>query len=407
MHSCLIFLDSSDIGATYTARASLNLGYEPIFISHMRNYAGDTRAQLAQHRCYDTDTTSISAILETIKKIPMPIKGITTFLDSKMQTSIEISKQLNIAGIDDAILLLADKGNVYKLLPEYCPPSIIFSSINIPFDVLSTLLKQYGGVFIKPTNASGGLGCLSISTPQELADLTRQLQKVAAQQNIKTAKWIAQPLLNGLLFSFEGYIENGVLYPLGISQRKKLGNTESYNVFPADAAINKELQTFAAQTLTQLFTKAHFRNGYFHSEFILQDEKLYLIDVNAGRLGGATIGQQIALSYQIDPVAIFEHVIALSLFKCAVHPPYRYRLNQETIGVCYGINKKSTLKSVHLPTNNTCMHTKILSENCLVEKMGVNNWSWIGLIAGFKNEVQRELQEIKIETIDEIVMPVF
>lgn len=394
----LIIIETSDVGAKHTAEACKKLGYHPVFICTLDNYQADTYNQIIQYEYYNCpDTTQLEPIIKTIKSHQIQsIGAVISILDSRLDISYQVAKHLKVPGVDKAVTILCDKAKVANLIPSYSPPTITFTIQDIPYNDLKNLLAMQSKLIIKPTRSAGALGMFTVESLNELNNLLSYIEKVNIKKLI-AGEWIAQVLLPGRLFSLEGYAVNGKSTFIGFSVRQKLGNTESINHFPANDFLTEKAKQRAFEAVNELVKQSTFKNGYFHTEFIINQEDVYLIDANFGRIGGGGIAQQIAMSYQKEPDEIFSHVIDITLFGGTITEsnPYKNKL-VKTLSINYGLQEEAFLEKLLLPKNFQGMHTQLLNTGTLIPKMGVNNWSWLSIAVGYPKELLDSLEKITI-----------
>lgn len=404
----IIIIETSDVGAAYTAEAIIKLNYEPIFICTMNNYQSDTYDQIIKYPYYDcNDTTQINNIIKIIddNKIEK-IEGVITMLDSRLSISIELAEFLDVPGIDPAIKTLFDKGKVIKLIPEHSPKTIQFNIDNIPFNELSNVLSNCTKLIFKPTCSAGAFGMFIIDSNEKLKDIQNIIKRFGIEKLLK-GEWVAQPFLPGRLVSIEGYVFNGKANFVGFSARQKLDNTESVNYFPANDFIGEKSVYRVYQIINELIIRSKYKNGYFHSEFIINNDDCNLIDANFGRIGGGGVAQQIAVSYQKNPIDIYTHLIELTLFNRVSNNNIYQNVPVRSLSVHYGLQEDATLSSLSLPINTGVLHTQLLGNGTLVPKMGINNWSWLGIAVGYPNELVMFLNSLVVTTNNGVKKPYY
>lgn len=413
MSKLILIIETSDVGCKHTAEAVKSLGFIPIFICTMNNYQGDTLRQLQEYLHINCDdTTNYRYImkllknkdlnLETVGKINLQedVKGVISFLDSRVSVACELAKELGVPGIDESMLKMCDKGEVSKFIPEYSPPDcIIFNKDDICIEELKKLIRTYKEVIIKPTRSAGALGMFKLSSEEELNDIEAQMN--SAGETLYRGKWIAQPIINGELVSLEGYSRNSDVKFIGFTGRCKIDKTESVCKFPYDNKVDESIKDRARKTIRELIRRSEFKNGYFHAEFIITNNSCFLIDANFGRIAGAGVAQQIAISLNKTPEDIFRHVICTTLDlsnSCDKDIDYEVCDKQDTLSINYGIRQDATLEHVDIPSNPTIMHTLLFDKGKKVPAMGKDNWSWVGIAVGKREELLEEIKNIHIIT---------
>ncbi|MGZ3772559.1 MAG: hypothetical protein ACXVCY_11040 [Pseudobdellovibrionaceae bacterium] len=120
-----------------------------------------------------------------------------------------------------------------------------------------------------------------------------------------------------------------------------------------------------------------------------------------GRLGGGPLGAQIAMSLGCTPELFYAHVIDTSIFNGSnLSSEIFHRKRQVTKGFLYGLDKESVLEKIELPKLNSCKHFQLLANGTKIPEMGVNNWSWLGILCGPESEVSDIIKYVRIKTGD-------
>lgn len=407
----IVFIESSDIGVGYSGRAARELGYEPLFLCDLRHYQADPRAQLAQFDVIDGPTETLEDVLRAISPYP-DIQAITSLADKRMRVARATAFALGVAGLDPAVTLLKDKVAVQRLVPEFSPRSLDFELATVPKDELHALLSDGHGVIIKPVDSAGGLGLIHLRDESDVASLGRSRTLESLPHALLRGRWIAQSFVPGDLISAEGFVLNGFPRIIGFSKRKKVAATESASTFPADALLDPAARATADDAVKKLIERSGFKHGYFHIEFIARGPRCTLIDANVGRMGGGSVGEQVALAYELDPVDVYKHVILTSLFpeklegtpESFVPPPGGLH---ETFAVLYGLEKGGRLRALRVPKGESVFHTQILGIGADVSPMGRDDWSWIGILSGRTDDLPPIVRGIEIVTDDGVFTPYY
>ncbi|HVG18343.1 MAG TPA: hypothetical protein VNI02_04770 [Blastocatellia bacterium] len=400
MRKRIVFVESSCVGAGYSAEAAIDLGYDPVFLTDLVASQGDTRMQMAKYECVECDTRSVDAMKAAIEKARLDnIHFITSFNDSYLMNAVALARRMNVKGMCPAIERLKDKGEVFGLLPDFSPPTVVFASDDIPFEAIERLLASSGAVIVKARRSSGGLGTLTLRSSEEINRLHRHLSSTQIPDHLSPELWLAQEFTAGELVSLEGYVIDSAVKFLGFSGRKKIGMSESVIMFPWDENLSREAMNDARLAITQLVHRSGFNNSYFHVEFMIKGARAFLIDANMGRIGGGGLGEQVAIAYGISPRMLHVHMLALSVEgRDAAGDEMFKAAPRRTASTLYGIPVQAQLKSVHLPDSFSCFHTQILDAGETVPAMGTSNYAWIGIVSG---EIERALEEtakIRIHT---------
>lgn len=397
----IIIVETTPTDTVHIAKAIDSLGFEPVFFCNMDLYHGEARSQILGTHHYDVNTKDISCLIESISLNKLTkIVGVFCCSEKYLGIASQLTQKLLVDGIDPAINILNDKGSVAKIVPEYSPPSIIFSSNDIPYSHLKKMFLSYGGLIVKPTHSAGSVGMFMIHDEKGVADIDDYLDKNNVLQ-LRHLNWIAQPILQGMLVSLEGFKKKDELHALGYTKRTKINHTESVSEHLIDEQISQAQKDKSILIIRTLLQRAEFQYGYFHSELIFTaNDDCYLIDANIGRIAGAGIAQQIALSHGKNPSEIYAHVVDVGIFKGQfVNTDDVYIKNpKKTLSINYGIRTNATLLDLKLPNNYSCWHTRLKDFGKIIPPMGLDNRSFVGIAVGFPGALQREVDQIKIHT---------
>jgi hypothetical protein len=399
MTSKVVFIESSCVGGAYAAQAAIELGYSPLFLTHPSVSQGDTRRQILNFDHIECDTHSIDLMQSAISDRDLAESDfITSFSDTSLMDAVALARRVGTKSLSPVIERLKDKGEVYEFVPEFSPPSVQFSARHIPHEPIKELFQHCETVIVKARRASGGLGTITLNSPDEVRRLNSLIPVSAIPDHLAPDLWLAQGFVNGELVSLEGYVFDSAPRFLGFSGRKKIGMSESRIIFPWDERISEDARAEAKVAASRLIARSGFNNGYFHIEFMVRGERAFLIDANMGRIGGGGLGEQIAISYGITPTALHSHILALSLEGRDLGGGLFSESRRPTISAMYGIPVEAELKSVQLPDPFNCLHTQILDAGQVVAPMGQDNYAWVGIVSGESENVLREAPGIKILT---------
>ncbi|TAK74274.1 MAG: ATP-grasp domain-containing protein, partial [Gammaproteobacteria bacterium] len=362
----ILFLGTSLVSAQYLRQSVEALGLRPIFLLRINEYSGLPRRAIEACEYYEADVNSMDDTLYAIRQHNFmdSVAAVTSFLDETFQNVCAISDHFGVAGPDPALAQLTDKIITQKMIPEFCPPSMVFTLSDISEERLRFFLgsqKTCNTFVLKPGISSGAVGVFILNDDTT----TEQITQLICHSQIEKAEsrcWIIQPRISGHLYSLEGYVQHGQIFFLGFSKRIREGLTEIVNEFPANKSLPDYLQQRCYEAVKVLVQRSNYLNGYFHCEFIVNSETVYFIDGNVGRVAGASIVQQIALAYDKKPVDVIKHVIDLGLFKGINTSGFRYGTisKNQTLSISYCLPSPATVLGVTLPKNMTSFHTPII-----------------------------------------------
>jgi len=402
----VLLLGSSSVGAKYTKKALENLGYLPIFLLKIDEYQGTPRQAIEACEHYEVDVSAIEDIESAINQYQLAEKSIaiTSLLDELLPNVCAIAKKYRLIGPDFALSRLAYKDYVVKLIPEFSPPSFFLASQSIDEKKLQAFLNlesKTNKFLLKPDLSAGGVGTTVFSEKPSVEMIKHHITNTPFKKAVKT--WLLQANTPGDLLSLEGFVSAGKAVFLGFSKRSRFLLTESTNLFPTDSELSNTVKNQCQLAVNSLISRASFQYGYFHCEFILSNvrEDVYLIDGNLGRIAGGPGLEQIALSYGQEPSDVLAHVFDLGLFKASkAKASYWHQKpsKNQTLGILYALEEPSYISSVTEPQNLTAFHTILIDKNTFVPAVGESDSAWIGLLAGFKEKIKKEINQLSIQT---------
>ena len=402
----LLIVESSDVGAAYTAEASLRLGFEPVFLADLNSYQGDTRAQLSHYCVLNGPTTDVNDLICRIADADLyEVAGVVTFLDSRLRVASELARQIGVPGPDETVEILKSKDFVQALIPEFSPKSLAVTSDVASVDVEAFLAENVAREYIlKPCEAAGAIGISRISRAEVTAERIRSLiLNGSVPSHLSPDAWILQESREGELVSLEGFVQQGEPRWLGANGREKVGNTESAMFFPYEKEIHPLAWITAKEAVRELVVRSGFQNGYFHVEFIVSGTDVTLIDANMGRLGGGPVGELIAESFGVDPIEVYRHVISVSLGWPTVQGLYVGKPRKDVAGICYGVQDSAVIGDIEFSGlkpgfEDFVRHTRILDSGTRAPAMGTNNWAWVGMLSGLRRHVLKIAEQGRVQT---------
>lgn len=392
-------IECTDAGGFEIGMAIVQMGYQPIFLLNPNSYRADLGLSLQSFEFRNVDTLSVDLICDELKKIEHQLIGVTTLVDSRLAIAAQVAKRLNILGPDQSCILLKDKAEVARLVHEYSLATASLSDCNEEnYHLLDTIFKGKKLV-AKHRSGCGAVGIQFLSSEEEKIEFIKNTQNLS--------EWILQEYFDGSLYSIEGWVENGDIYYLGWTSRRKIKNTETEFRFEGYQTIPIEINNFAQLAVRQLFNTTNFKRGWFHIEFLINADKTQavMIDANVGRIGGAMLPHVLAMALNMMPVQIYQHAIEIQIFgksKVIVSS----KDNQEKIYkcICFGSPYETVLEQVYLPEyplkKPGLRVVRILGAGDRVSKVGHDDWSWIGFVAGEETEVDHYASKIQIKSRD-------
>lgn len=398
----ILFVGTSWVIAKYIEEAVSQLGYKPVFLVNGNDFSPQIGEKIQRCEWHSVNIQSyedLVAFLESDAVDLREVAGITTTSDSKLVTARKLAEKFHVAGPDPAVVLLSDKNEVYRLIPEFSPESVRFFMQEFPKEEIDRMIDRYGSVVIKPARGSGAMGTIFCKEKVAKEKIVEMLLE-AEVNDVDSLEWMIQAYISGTLYSLEGYCVDGIPHFFGLTRRSRIATTEMANHFPSDQdTLIQKNQEKIFQGILALISRSGYKNGYFHCEFLVNSEDAYLIDANFGRIGGAGMIEQFAYSFEISPAEIAKHVIDVGLFGGKHMPSFVYKSHpRPSLCLCYGIQEESFVSEIELPENMLSYHTIVTKENVRIPAIGKSDYSWIGIISGDPTQVDKEIKQIKIHT---------
>ncbi|HEY3610289.1 MAG TPA: hypothetical protein VGL06_22510 [Pseudonocardiaceae bacterium] len=401
----IIIIGINPASAKYLPRSLRDVGYEPIFILDPDDFAGAARDALRSCTCYPADIENWPEVLRMFADRPEITRGvdaISSLYDEKFPLTECIAQTYVLHHPEPAFARLAAKAEVFRLIPEYCPPTHLFAAGDWATADPAVVGARSGGVVLKPSVQAGAVGLTNL-TSRDTPESVRDAIAASGLWDAQEQTWLLQAEVAGRLISLEGYVRDGKVCFIGFSIRGRVASTEVSNLFPADDRLSEQVRVRCTEAVTALVDGSGMRNGYFHCEFIATEDSAYLIDGNIGRIIGGAVIEQIALSHGLTPYEILGHVITLGLGAehAAADPAYLApEFALPTMSFLYGLEGGGLVKSISLPPDTGCLHTQVTPDGAEVLPIGVNDDAWVGLFTGFLDEAVQDIERITIETPD-------
>jgi hypothetical protein len=398
------------VALKYLVQALEPFGYQPVLLARRNSFPEQIQGYLDNLEIHDVGSTAIPQVIDYIRVHPNAFDGIvavTTLFDEQFTLVEALAEEFEWASPGPVLAWLSHKHSVLSLIPEYSPPSLSFKSRELRSVNLRQVDNWGPRLVLKPACSSGGLGLLHLPISGTLkADLAAHLHPSGYGCD---TEWVLQQEMRGRLLSFEGFVEAGWVRRLGISSRSRIGFTEVASKYPADDHLSQAIIARGWDCVEALVSRAHYQFGYFHCEFIQTATSVYLVDANMGRIGGATVLEQVALAHSINPRQLLAHVLLLPVLRanCPLSLCASARLApQATLGIWYGLPEAATLEHLHLPDTRG-QHTQFAVEGSQVPKVGTSDYAWVGLLCGREEDVLSDIHGITVRTDKGTLAPAF
>jgi hypothetical protein len=387
------------VTAKYLPAALYEAGLEPVFLLDLDNYVGEPRDTLAACEWYSADLNDPEPVCRLLQDKPEILDGVIAvsgYFDDLYPLVERMAVAHDLAYVGPVAARLADKTEVARLIPEYSPRTVPFRADSVPVGRLRELGSE---LVLKPGVGTGALGAVRLATAGLDGDTVRAAIADSGLPDAAEQPWLAQERVEGQLVSLEGYVTGGTLHVIGFSLRGRIGWTEVDNLYPADGEIAPGTRAYCVEAVRALVDRAGYRDGYLHCEFLIGADRPCLIDANLGRLGGATVVEQIALAHGLSAGEIARHVLLLPLGLPAPVPAYRpIEEATQTLSYFYGLREGGRVRSILLPPDSGCLHTRFARTDHATPPIGTSDYAWVGMLTGGAAEARRDIDRIRIET---------
>ncbi|MBD1587293.1 hypothetical protein [Pseudomonas typographi] len=396
----IVIIGIGNVALKYLDQALHRQGYTPIVLGRRAALCKAMAPYVSGLQWYDVDPEDERAVYDEIRLHPAryeAVSAITTLYDERFPQVVRLGQCFGWQTPPPCLAQLSAKRQVQAWVPEYSPPTLSFQAGEIDTLDLSALAQWGKQVVAKPALASGGLGAAHLPTRHLHTHLRTHL---AALQGAAGNEWLLQQALMGRLLSFEGYVADGEVHGLGISSRSRLGLTEVANRYPVGEHVPEAVHDLGWGCIRALAQRSGLRFGYFHCEFIQANGRPWLIDANAGRIGGATMLEQIACAHGVNTADLLAHVLLLPLLGSAAPCPLDAapaRAPAPTLGIWYGSPVVARLEQLDVPAPQCC-HTQFAVEGHTVPAIGTSDHAWVGQLSGDADTVLQTIKGITLLT---------
>lgn len=207
---------------------------------------------------------------------------------------------------------------------------------------------------------------------------------------------VTDSFVQGERMSLEGYVREGAIFPLGITNWRTFGLTDTMAAFPEDHRLRPGGYRTVVGSVRDALKRQGIRSAYFHAKFLNDGNNEIMGNLEVGAIGDAGVGELLALSYEIDPVKVYSHFIATTL---SLHcdNPYLVRARHAS-SIAYGLPMTATLLEIADLKGLSGFHTQVSNLGQRLPAMGENNRSWVGIATGYSQSLTTELRRLRLRT---------
>jgi hypothetical protein len=407
----VLIVGINKVSIKYVCDAIRSAGFEPILSVDPSGFHGAAKAVFEGVTCIPafTDTDALSGYLKANEALVGKIHSITTFFDELFPVVSEIAETFGFNAPPAVFARLSSKEFVGGLIPEHVPAESCVALADGDFVLPWLTPGVKNDVVLKPAVGSGAVATtmLSISADVDPASVIKSAILESGIDDPEGIAWIVQAHCVGDLVSMEGFVQDGRVVFLGLSRRDRVGFTEVANQFPANQLIDQSVRSEIETAVRDLVSRSAFDNGFFHCEFIATPSTAYLIDANMGRLGGASIVEQIALAYDLPPATVLQHVALLPLGLLDATLEYKpVEECRQTLSYWYCLDHEAIVHDWEVP-QMASIHTPIANVGSVIQPIGTSDYAWIGMLTGYAEVVVREIGQVLVHTDRGPRRPVF
>lgn len=401
----LLILGIGNVALKYLEQALAPYGLQPVVFGDRQGRPADVWDNLPLSRFHHValEYGAVERYLQQHTGLAESICAVTTLFDELFPLVEAVATAHGWDYPGAALARLSDKAVVAQLAGELSPQSHAFTACD-PEALMDVLAAPGRDWVVKPACGSGGEAVGHITGG--IGAVGKIRVHLARHFHLNADRWILQQRLEGVLVSFEGYLQGGRLTPVGLSRRSRIGLTEVANRFPADASLAPEQLAQGWAALAQLFERSGCRDGWFHCECIAGPAGLHLVDANAGRIGGATVLEQVALACDVMPAELLAHVLLLPLAHFYPALPRWSTPFKGTLGVWYGLPEAAILSGVEVACPSA-RHTRFAADGAAVPAIGTSDYAWVGMLSGQEAEVLASLATLRLHTDRGLALPAY
>ncbi|MFH1653060.1 MAG: ATP-grasp domain-containing protein [Pseudomonadota bacterium] len=181
-------------------------------------------------------------------------------------------------------------------------------------------------VIFKPANRDGSIGVNKISSPNDI-EKTFNLTVNATEPLVvdRPIKWefMVEEFIEGNEVSVECLVKNKEIIFLNVTDY----STKQIRIVPKD--LNSLQRAKIIENQTRLAKALEVENGVLHAEWMLQDDKIILVEC-AGRLPGSLLPDLITNSYQFNFYEAYLNVLTNGHVNLNVNSRYLSAINNFT-----------------------------------------------------------------------------
>lgn len=272
--------------------------------------------------------------------------GIVCWSETDVPLKNFLARKLHLAGMDEQnVHYCRDKIAMKRQLKHFGAMIPAFREVTSLQDAKSAAAQIGYPVIVKPASGSGSKGIFKVSDDKALAQALEQLAGIATNTfdtvfNAFGGKIILEEFIDGPEFSVDGYVTNGQITIIGITdyQSDPVTFVENRHIFPSDhsTTIQQEIKRCAYQIVAAL----GINHTVFHLEGKYSAKGFKFIECAARPAGGYISTHLLQHASRQQHLQNYIHL-------CCGHAPSGLHLSGDFIGVRYLFaGKAGVLQSV-------------------------------------------------------------
>lgn len=260
-------------------------GYDTVVVSPDKN---ETGFQYAVHKVY-SDVCRKEEILKYAEEYK--IQGvITDQTDIPVRTAAYVAEKMGLPGIGyESACLFTDKYLMREKCRELGIPTLKYKLVSDFSEAESFFEEIHESVILKPVDNQGSRGVCKVSSKEELEEKFDEAKKYSREGSV-----LVEQFVTGREFVVEGLAFNYNFLNL------ICGDTHYFNALDVFSATSRIFPSTAENELTErvkrlnerIITGFGLKQGITHSEFIMSNDEIYLIET-AARGGGVFISSDL------------------------------------------------------------------------------------------------------------------
>lgn len=382
MKALLLCASHNDLGLI---RALRKLGYEIIVTGNLPGLPGEKYVD----KYIQADYSDKELILKIAndEKIDAICQCCNDF---GVYTAAYVAEKMHLPGYDsyETTLILHNKDKFKKFAKDYNITTPIASSFSNEGDALQYIEKLNYPIIIKPTDASAGNGICRADTKEEAIHGIQ-----GAFDKSRAGRIVIEPFITGTQHGFCTFLINQKV--VACSSNNEYSFLNPYRVeidtFPADNY--NDVKDTLIEQIERIAMILHLKDGIFHLQYIVQNNKPYIIEVMRRILGNM---------YSI-PASLLNGVdwdYWETRAKCGLSCEHFPRPTQQEGFFAYKTllgKQNGTIKSIQLPEK----YQKFLIRSYLLKKEGDIITRYQSEPVGFLFFMFSSLEEMKRILIEE------